>query len=58
MELLQWMRTEFCISVADKESLPDNFDSVSRLSSFILRKTFSRHVRSEASVQPTEAVRS
>ncbi len=38
MELLHWVEDEFGISVADDELIPDNFDSVRRLSSFILRK--------------------
>ena len=38
MELLQWVEKEFGISVDDDELVPDNFDSVSRLSSFILSK--------------------
>lgn len=38
MELLHWVEEDFCISVADDELVPDNFDSVQRLSSFILKK--------------------
>lgn len=38
MELLHWVEEEFGMSVADDELVPDNFDSVSNLSSFILRK--------------------
>ena len=38
MELLQWVEEEFSLSVADDELVPDNFDSVHNLSSFILRK--------------------
>ena len=38
MELLHSVEDEFGISVADDELIPDNFDSVRRLSSFILRK--------------------
>ncbi len=38
MELLHWVEDEFGISVADDELIPDNFDSVRHLSSFILRK--------------------
>ncbi len=38
MELLQWVEHEFSISVADDELVPDNFDSVRKLSSFILGK--------------------
>ena len=38
MELLHWVEHEFSISVADDELVPDNFDSVCKLSSFILGK--------------------
>ncbi len=38
MELLHWVEEEFGMSVADEELVPDNFDSVRHLSSFILRK--------------------
>lgn len=38
MELLHWVEEEFGISVADDELVPDNFDSVRNLSSFILDK--------------------
>jgi acyl carrier protein len=38
VELLQWVQEEFSISVADDELVPDNFDSVRKLSSFILGK--------------------
>ena len=38
MELLHWVEEEFGILVADDELVPDNFDSVRRLSSFILGK--------------------
>ena len=38
VELLQWVEEEFDISVADDELVPDNFDSVRKLSSFILGK--------------------
>ena len=38
MELLHWVEHEFSISVADDELVPDNFDSVRKLSSFILGK--------------------
>ena len=37
-ELLSFVEDEFGISVAGHELVPDNFDSVSRLSSFIVRK--------------------
>jgi len=38
VELLHWVEEEFGISVADDEIVPDNFDSVRKLSSFILGK--------------------
>lgn len=37
-ELLSFVQEEFGISVRDDELLPDNFDSVSKLSSFVIRK--------------------
>jgi acyl carrier protein len=38
IELLHWVEEEFSISVADDELVPDNFDSVRNLSTFILGK--------------------
>ena len=38
VELLHWVEEELSISVADNEIVPDNFDSVRKLSSFILGK--------------------
>jgi acyl carrier protein len=38
VELLHWVEQQFSISVADSELVPDNFDSVRRLSSFVLDK--------------------
>lgn len=38
IELLHWVEEEFSISVADDELVPDNFDSVHNVSSFILRR--------------------
>ena len=38
MELLHWVEDEFTMSVADDELVPNNFDSVQRLSSFIVAK--------------------
>ena len=38
VELLHWVEDEFSISAADDELVPDNFDSVRKLSSFILGK--------------------
>jgi acyl carrier protein len=37
-ELLQWIEDGFDISVADDELVPDNFDSVRKLSRFVLAK--------------------
>jgi acyl carrier protein len=37
-ELVSFVEQEFGISVADEELLPENFDSVDKLSSFIARK--------------------
>jgi acyl carrier protein len=38
VELLAFVHEEFGISVADEELVPDNFDSVNKLTSFIGRK--------------------
>jgi acyl carrier protein len=38
VELVAFVEEEFGISVADDELVPDNFDSVSKLSAFINRK--------------------
>jgi len=38
IELVAFVEKKFGISVADHELLPNNFDSVSKLSSFITRK--------------------
>jgi len=37
-ELVSFVEEEFGISVTDQELVPDNFDSVCKLSSFIVRK--------------------
>lgn len=37
-ELLHWVEEEFSISVGDDELIPDNFDSIARVTAFILRK--------------------
>ena len=37
-ELVSFVEKQFGISVADHELLPDNFDSVNKLSSFIIGK--------------------
>lgn len=38
VELLSFVEEEFGIAVADHELVPDNFDSVCKLSSFIIGK--------------------
>jgi len=38
MDLLHWVEEEFSLAVADDELVPDNFDTVRNLSSFILRR--------------------
>jgi acyl carrier protein len=38
VELLAFVNEEFGITVADEELVPDNFDSVQKLTSFIGRK--------------------
>ena len=38
VELLAFVQDEFDISVTDHELVPDNFDSVAKLSSFIISK--------------------
>lgn len=42
IELLHWVEEEFSISVADEELVPDNFDSVRNLTSFVLGKVSGR----------------
>jgi acyl carrier protein len=39
VELLAFVQDEFDISVADEELVPDNFDSVRKLTAFICRKS-------------------
>jgi len=38
IELVTFVEKQYGISVADNELLPDNFDSVAKLSAFIVRK--------------------
>ena len=38
MELLHWVEEQFGMTVADDELVPDNFDSVQKLSRFIVAK--------------------
>ncbi len=39
LELVEWLEEEFGIAVGDDELLPENLDSVNRLSAYITRKT-------------------
>jgi acyl carrier protein len=39
LELVSFIEEKYGFSVVDDEIVPDNFDSVSRLASFIMRKT-------------------
>ena len=39
VELLAFVQDEFDITVADEELVPDNFDSVGKLTAFICRKS-------------------
>ncbi len=39
LELVAFVEGKYGISVADEELVPENFDSISRLSDFITRKT-------------------
>ena len=39
LELVAFIQDEFKIDVRDEELIPDNFDSVAKLSSYISRKT-------------------
>jgi len=39
IELVSFVEKEFGISVADSELLPDNFDSVAKLSAYVVGKT-------------------
>lgn len=38
IELVEFLETQFGLSVADLELVPENFDSVNRLTAYILRK--------------------
>jgi acyl carrier protein len=38
MDLVFFIEAKFAISIADREVVPDNFDSVSKLAAFIRRK--------------------
>ena len=39
VELISFVEEKYGISIADDELIPDNFDSVNKLSAFINRKT-------------------
>ena len=39
MELVAYVEDTFHVSVEDKDIIPDNFDSVNRLASYILQKS-------------------
>ena len=39
LELVDWLESEFSISVDDEELVPENLDSVNLLFSYITRKT-------------------
>lgn len=39
LELVEWLETEFGITVDDEELIPENLDSVNLLSAYIARKT-------------------
>ncbi len=38
MELVAWLEQEHGLKVADQELVPENFDSVARLASYVQRK--------------------
>lgn len=38
LEVVSWIEETYGVKVADEEMIPDNLDSVSRLSAFIQRK--------------------
>lgn len=39
LEVIAFLEDEFHVQVADEEMLPDNLDSIGRISAFIKRKT-------------------
>ncbi|WP_319586831.1 acyl carrier protein [uncultured Desulfobulbus sp.] len=39
LELVEWLEETFAMKVDDEELIPENLDSVNRLSQFITRKT-------------------
>ena len=39
LELVMFVEEKFCISVADQDIIPDNFDSVSKLAAFVRQKS-------------------
>jgi acyl carrier protein len=38
LEVIEWLRDEFGIEVADAEMVPDNLDSVDNIAAFVGRK--------------------
>lgn len=39
LELVSFVEEKYSISIDDEELIPDNFDSLNKLSSFVLKKT-------------------
>jgi acyl carrier protein len=39
LELVSFIEEKYSISIDDEELLPDNFDSLNKLSTFVLKKT-------------------
>jgi acyl carrier protein len=39
LDLVHYLETEFSITVADEELLPENFDSIDSIAEFVQRKT-------------------
>lgn len=44
LELVAFIEERYGVSVADEELIPDNFDSVNKLSNYINKKVASRNV--------------
>lgn len=47
LEIVAFLETQFGISVADDEVVPDNLDSVARLAAYVQRKVEALHVTHE-----------
>lgn len=43
LEVIQFVEDRFGISVGDQEIIPDNFDSIQRLTAYVARKLFIQH---------------